>query len=75
MAGRKAKRSEIWDSGTLVTHTCIWVHFGLVVFMVTLGSFSVLVSNWAITSKRLVVEPNGVKFGTRAKYSAYMRYI
>ena len=35
-AGRRAKWTKIWDSGTLVTH--MWCNFDLVVFKVTLGS-------------------------------------
>ncbi len=41
MAGRRAKRSKIWDSRILVTHT--WSIFDLVVFKVILGSFSAFV--------------------------------
>ncbi len=37
MANRRAKRSEIWDSGVLVEH--IWDTFGPVMFNVSLGSF------------------------------------
>ncbi len=44
MAGCRAKRTEIWDSGILVTH--IWSTFDLVVFNVILGSFGALVSKW-----------------------------
>ncbi len=53
-AGRRAKRSEIWDSGTLLTH--MWCTFDLVMFKVILGSFSALVSEWRVTLKRLVVD-------------------
>ena len=42
-AGRRAQRSEIWDSGTLVTY--LWCSFDRVVFNVILGSFGELVSN------------------------------
>ncbi len=60
-AGRIAKRSEIWDSGKIVTH--IWSTFDLVVFKVFLGSFGALVSKWPIAPKSLIVERNGLKFG------------
>ena len=54
MAYRIAKRTEIWDSGTVVTD--IWGTFNLVVFNVTLGSFGGLVSKWPVTQKRLIIE-------------------
>ncbi len=58
----RAKRGEIWESGTLVIHNCIgW--FDLVGFKVNLGSLSALVSKCPISQKRLTVEQNGVKFG------------
>ncbi len=50
----RARRSEIWDSGTLVTH--MWCTFDFVVFKVILGSFGVLVSKWPVSRKRLAVE-------------------
>ena len=62
-AGRRAKLSEIWDPGLLVT--CMWCTFDLVVFNVNLRSFGALVSKWPVFRKWLVVERNGVKFGTR----------
>ncbi len=40
-AGRRAKRTKIWDSGTLVTH--VWYTFDLVVFKV-FGGHSVQLS-------------------------------
>ncbi len=41
MTGRRAKRSEIWDSWILVTH--IWGTFDPVVgFNISLGSFDAL---------------------------------
>ncbi len=41
-AGRRVKRSEIWDSWILVTHVCDT--FDLVGFKVILGSFGTLFS-------------------------------
>ena len=62
-AGRRANRSEIWDSGTLVKY--MWCTFDLIVFKVIWRSFgAALVSKWHLTRKRLVVERNGVKFET-----------
>ena len=61
-AGHRAKRSEIWDSWTIVIN--IWGTFELVGFKVILGSFGALVSKWPVSRKGLVVERNGVKFGT-----------
>ncbi len=61
-AGRRAKRGEIWDSGTQVTFT--WRTFDLVVFEVILGSFGALCLKWPVTRKRLVVERKRVKFET-----------
>ena len=60
---RRAKRTEIWDSGILVTH--IWGAFDLVGYKVILGSFSALVSKWSVSQKWLAVEQNGVKLGIR----------
>ncbi len=60
-AGRRAKRTKIWDLVTLATH--MWCTFDLVVFKVILRSFGARVSKWPVTPKRLVVERNGVKFG------------
>ncbi len=37
----------------------------LLVFNVILGSFGAPVSKWSATPKRLIVERNGVKFGTQ----------
>ncbi len=39
--------------------------FDIVVFRVILGSLGALVSKWHVTQKPLVVEQNGLKFGTR----------
>ncbi len=61
--GRRAKQTEIWDPGILVTK--IWGTFGLVGFKVILGSFGALVSKLPVSQKWLVVEQNGLKFGTR----------
>ncbi len=58
-AGRRAKRGEIWDSGTQVTF--MWRTFDLVVFEVILGSFD------ALCLKRLVVESKRVEFETRGQ--------
>ena len=59
--GRGAKRSEIWDSGTIVIN--IWGTFELVGFMVIWGLFRLraLVSELPVTQKRLVVGWKGVK--------------
>ncbi len=57
------KWSEIWDPGILVT--LIWYTFDFVVFKVILGSFSTLFSKWPVTRKHLIVEQNGLKFGTQ----------
>ena len=59
----RAKRTEILDSGIVVTGT--WGTFGLLRFKVILGSFGALVSKLAVSQIRLAVERNGVKFGTR----------
>ncbi len=48
-AGRRAKRSEIWDSWTLITH--VWGTFDLVGFKVILGWFGALVSKCPISQK------------------------
>ncbi len=61
MAGRRAIRSEIWESGVIVTR--IWGTFDLLVFKVILGSFGAFVSKWPVTQKRLAIEPTGMKFG------------
>ncbi len=61
-AGRRAKRSEIWDLAIVVV--CIWDIFCLLVFKVMLGSSSEFVSKWPLTRKQLAVERNGVKSGT-----------
>ena len=75
-AGRRAKRTKIWDSGTLVTH--MWCTFDLVVFKFSLRSFGARVSKRPVTPKRLVVERNGVTFETRGqflyKYRVIRRY-
>ncbi len=62
-AGRRAKRSEIWDSGTLVIYMCCT--FDLVVFKVILVSFGAPCLKIAHNS--LVVELNGVKFESRGQ--------
>ncbi len=58
-AGRRAKRTKICDSGTLVTH--MLCSLDLIVFWVILGSLSVLVSKWP---RKRLVERNGVKCET-----------
>ncbi len=63
MAGRRATRSEIRDSGIVVK--CIRSIFNLVGFNVISGLFVALSSKWLVTQQRLVVEQNGVKFGTQ----------
>ncbi len=62
-ADRRAKQNEIWLSGVIVI--CIWGIFDLLVF--NFGSFGALISKWPITRKRLVVERNGVKWGSRGQ--------
>ncbi len=52
ITGRRAERSEIWDSGILVMH--IWCNFDLVVFKVIFGSFGGFVSKCTVSQKRLV---------------------
>ncbi len=47
MVGRRAKRTEIWDSG--IVGTQIWGTFDLVGFKVVLGSFGALVSKWPVS--------------------------
>ena len=44
---------------------CIWSTFDLLVFKVTLWSFSTLDSIWPMARKWLVVEKKGMKFGTQ----------
>ena len=63
MAGRKAKRAQIWDSELLATH--IWSTFDLVGFKVIWGSVGAVVLKWPVSRKRLLVDRNSVKFGTR----------
>ncbi len=58
----RAKKSEIWNSGIVVT--CIWGIFDLLVFNVIFRLFGALVSKWPVTRKQLVVDQNGVKIGT-----------
>ncbi len=72
-AGLRAKRSEIWDLGTLVTY--MWCTFDLVVFKVILVSVGELVSKWPVTRKRLVIERNRVKFETRGQLLYICRVI
>ncbi len=62
MANHRAKWSEIWDSGVVVTSIRgtfdlfgIQYHFGVI-------QCTLLKKIWA-TRKRLVVKRNGVKFG------------
>ncbi len=62
-ASRRAKRTDILDSGTLVTH--IWGTFDLAMFNVILGSLNTIVAKWPVTKKRMVVEQNGLIFWTR----------
>ncbi len=40
----------------IVVVTRLWVNFDLIVFKVTLGSFSALVSKWPLTQKGLAVK-------------------
>ncbi len=63
MAYPRAKRSEMCDSGILVTHT--WSIFDFVVFKVILGSFGAFVTKLPVSRKGVVVDQNGLKFGTR----------
>ena len=62
-AGRRAKWSDIWDSMVVVTLMCS--AFDILVFEVIWGLFGAFVSEWNETRKRLAVEQNGVKVGTR----------
>ncbi len=61
---RRAKRSEIWASGACIQ--CIQGTFDSLVLKVILGSLGAfpIFGNF-VSRKRLVVEPNGVKFGPR----------
>ncbi len=59
MTGRRAKRTEIWDSEIVAVN--MWCTFDLVGFKVIWGHAIVL--KWHVT--RLIVERNGRKFGTR----------
>ena len=68
--GRRAKRSGIWVSWILVTH--IWGTYDLVVFKGILESFGAFVSKWPVSRKWLVIEQNGVKFGTRIWGTLYL---
>ena len=61
-AGRRAKYSEIWDSGVVVIY--IWGTFDLLVFKVIWGSFIALDTIWPVAQKWLALERNRVKFGT-----------
>ena len=36
-ADRSVKRTEIWESGTLETYTCIWGTYDFAVFKVIVG--------------------------------------
>ncbi len=72
-AGRRAKRSEIWDSGARVAH--LWGIFDLVMFKVICGSFRALVSEWPVTRKRLVVHWNGVKCLDSGTVVTHITYI
>ncbi len=63
MAGHRVARTEIRDTGALVTH--IWGIFDLVLLKVILMSFGALASKWPVTLKQLLVERNAVKCRTR----------
>ncbi len=65
MAGYREKRSENWDSWTIVIN--IWGIFELVGFKVIYGSFGALVSRVLGCLKRHLefLEWNGVKFGNQ----------
>ncbi len=63
-AGRRAKWSEIWELGQLL-YNIVW--FDIVGFKVNLGSFGALISKWPVSRKGLVIERNGVKFGTHVQ--------
>ena len=56
IAGRRAKLSEILDSGVVVI--CIFSTFDLLVFKVIFLSFGALLSKWPVTQKRPAVEQN-----------------
>ncbi len=66
MVGHRPKRGEIWDSETLATQ--LLGSFDLVVLKVILEAFSILVSKFPITRRRLVVEQRRVKCGTRGAW-------
>ncbi len=51
-----------------VVATCVWCTFDLLMFKVTLGSFSALVAEWPVTRKWLALEQNGVMARRRAKW-------
>ncbi len=73
MAMRRAKLSEIWESGLVVT--CIWGTFDLLVFKVILGSFIALVSKWPVTQKRLAIRATRTEFwGSGGTYHMHMAF-
>ena len=71
MAGRRAKRIEIWAFG--VSIQCTQGTFDTLVLKVILGSFGAfLIFEKHVSRRRLFVERNGVKFGSRGwVFSAY----
>ncbi len=70
MAKRRAKRSEIWDPGEVLTCTsCTWGTFDLLVFKVILVPFIALVSKLPVTRKRLGIERHGLNFGAQGYLS------
>ncbi len=61
---------EFGIRGVLVEH--IWGSFDLVVFKVSLKSFSALFSKWSITPEQQRAGRKLLKFGTRATYILYL---
>ncbi len=72
MAGHKAKRSEMWDSGLLS-----YVHGTPLTFQCSRpfwGSFGVLVSKWPGTRQRLAIEWSRMKLGLGVSCKMYRGY-
>ena len=63
-----AKKTDIWDSGMQVTHTCIMGYIWSCRVQIIWGSFGALASKCSVSQNWLIVEWNEVKFGTREIY-------
>ncbi len=74
VAGRRAKRTEIWGSGTLQTYR-VMGYIDLVGFKVILESFGALVLKWPLARKRLVAEKNGVNLKLGDTTNTYVGYL